>query len=851
NGVVIITTKSPQGGKTTVSYNGWVQVKTLPKELSVLSPYEFALLQYELASLRGSTALSSYNNYFGVWGDIDIYKNLQGTDWQKQMFGQNTFSQSHNISVMGGTQTTKYNVSVTRTDDPGLMVGTGYKRTNLNFRLSHDLSKPLTVELGARLSDTEVDGAGTANSNSSTKVRSAVTYRPVNGLADFIPVDVEDLSNQLDLTSGLADPVTLANQSYEKQPRFSLNLNSAVSWRITPNLTFRSDFGVDYNYNKDNRFYGPLTTTAKNNGNLPLAQIISTTNPGYRWANTFTYNVTGLGEKHDLNMLLGQEMLSEYTSTITSTSRMFPADIAPEKALALMTLGSQEYTGTTTTPNERLASYFGRANYTFMKRYLITFTLRADGSSKFAPGKQWGYFPAAAIAWRLSDESFMKSYDFISALKVRASLGEAGNNRIPDDSYRQTYKLDSSKPIEFNEVQQPYYDPASTILYNPDLKWETTITRNVGLDFGLFKNRVNGTMDLYWNTTKDLIVQSTVPSYLGYSTQFRNIGQTSNRGIEITVNGVAVNTKDFTLSASFNIGMNRSRIDKLDGVNSKPITSGWASTDLREVDDFVLQVGQPVGLIYGYVADGMYKIDDFNYDPVKKTYTLKPGIPDDRNIISAVNFGPGSLKLKKLSPDTSVVISPDKDRKVIGNTNPLSSGGFNITSTYKGFDLTLFFNWVYGDKVYNANKIDFTSYWNRQYTNYLSTVDYAHRYKYIDGSGNIVTDPVALADLNKNATMWSPLMGRPVVTSLAVEDGSFLRLNNVTLGYSLPKKLISKVHMTQFRLYCTIYNAWLLTNYTGYDPEVNTIRTTSLTPNVDYNAYPKARSYTVGVNVTF
>ena len=863
NGVVIITTKKPTAGKTTVSYNGYLQVKTLPKKLSVLSPYEFALLQYELASLKGSSGISGYNTYFGSFADIDIYKNQIGTDWQRKVFGPsdlndalgqaNKFSSSNNFSLMGGNQVTKYNLSVTHTNDPGLMIGTGNARTNLNFRLTHDLLKELKAEFNTRFSQTIIDGAGTSDyTKSSTKIRNAVTYRPMNGLADFIPIDESDLSSSMDLTSGLVDPVTLANQSYRKQRKFALNMNGALAWSVLENLVARSEFGVDYHFDKDNWFYGPLTTTARNNGNLPYAQIITRTNPGYRWSNTLNYTIKKLFQNDELNLLVGQEILSETSTSITSTARLFRnKDIEPEKAFALMTLGSQEYTNTNESGKNNLASFFGRANYSLEKRYLLTLTLRADGSTKFAPGHQWGFFPAAAMAWRISDEKFMEKLDLVSNLKLRLSIGEAGNNRMDDDMWRALYGLSSTKPIGFGEVPQPYYQPSSSVLYNPDLKWETTITRNGGLDFGIFKDRFTGSLDLYWNTTKDLLVQSTIPSNTGYTSQMRNIGQTSNRGVELSLNANIINQNDFTFAVSFNIGFNKSKIDKLDGVDSKPFNSGWGSTDLRERDDFILQVGQAVGQIYGYVSDGMYTIDDFDYNPTTKKYTIKPGVVNDASIISAVNFGPGSMKLKKLSSDSSMIISPDKDRTIIGNTNPKHSGGINFTSTYKGFDLSLFFNWVYGNKIYNANKIDFTTYWNRTYTNMLDIVDYQNRYKYMDPNGNLVTDPTALAELNKDAAMWSPFMGRPVVTSWAIEDGSFLRLNNVTLGYTLPKKIISRVGMTQCRFYFTIYNAWILTKYTGYDPEVSTVRSSPLTPGVDYSAYPKSRSYTLGVNLTF
>ena len=209
------------------------------------------------------------------------------------------------------------------------------------------------------------------------------------------------------------------------------------------------------------------------------------------------------------------------------------------------------------------------------------------------------------------------------------------------------------------------------------------------------------------------------------------------------------------------------------------------------------------------------------------------------------------MKIKKMSSDTSMAINPDRDRVVIGNTNPKHSGGFNFKTQYKGIDLSLFFNYVYGNQVYNANKIDYTTEWKYTNNNTLDIMNSSNRFRYVNDDGQQVTDPNDLAALNKNANMWSPFMKVPVITSWAVEDGSFLRLNNVTLGYSLPKDLISKLKLSQFRLYVSVYNAWIWTKYTGYDPEVSTVRTTPLTPGVDFSGYPKSRSYTVGLNLTF
>jgi TonB-dependent starch-binding outer membrane protein SusC len=362
-------------------------------------------------------------------------------------------------------------------------------------------------------------------------------------------------------------------------------------------------------------------------------------------------------------------------------------------------------------------------------------------------------------------------------------------------------------------------------------------------------------LEVYWNTTKDLLVQSDIPTTTGYTTQMRNIGQTSNKGVEFTLNGTIISKKNFLLTGSFNIGVNQANIDKLDGVNEKPFSSNWAGTDLKTQDDYRLYVGQTVGLIYGYVNDGYYKSEDFaSYNPTTRVYTLQPGIPNIGSFMGGISLRPGVLKLKDLDGDGIITAA---DRQVIGNALPKYSGGFGFNATFKGFDVLTFFNYVVGNDVYNTGRIAFNMLYRTTYGNMLSTMNYADRFKYIDAAGNQVTDLAELAKLNEGAKLWSPFsMGNasPVINSWAIEDGSFLRLNNVTLGYSFPAKWISKLYMTKLRLYATVYNALLWTKYSGYDPEVSATRNssyTALTPGVDYSGYPKSRTFTFGINVNF
>ncbi len=862
NGVVIITTKSAAGGKTVISYNTYVQGKKLSKELGVLSPYEYVLAQYEYATLRGGSDATNFTNYFGVYGDIELYKYVQPTNWQNELFGRNILSKFHNLSISGGTDKTRYNLSGTYNNDEGLLVGSGYKRATLNFKLNHKISEQLMIDFATRMSDTKVDGAGTSGT-ASLRMTDGITARPVNGLLDVLQIDPVTVAEDYDsFVRSLINPKQLAEQDWRQRSTQMANIMTGVSWKVRKDLTLRSELGYNVSYDDNKRYYGPLTTTSRNEGgNLPLGELTTTKSPSYRMANTLTY-ILDKGKSENLNLMVGQEIVVNSNTTYFQRAKYFSETLQPEKMFANMALGTVDRISTSESPDDKLTSFFGRAIYKFHERYLLTLTVRADGSSKFAPGNRWGIFPAGALAWRISDEKFMKSLKAISNLKVRLSYGVAGNNRIASDLWKRSYAISNNRTYGMGDITNPYYAPASTLLVNPSLKWETTTTRNTGLDFCLFNNKLTGALDLYWNSTNDLLVESDIPSYLGYTKQMRNIGRTGNKGVEVTLNSQIISKKDFSLSASFNIGFNKSKIEALDGVDQKSFNSNWASTDLKNQDDYQVIVGQSVGLMYGYVTDGFYTVDDFSsYDAVKKTYILKPGVPTTGIYGGTIGIRPGTLKLKDISGPNGVpdgVVDGTYDRKVIGNSNPKNTGGLNLNMQYKNFDVSLYFNWVYGNQIYNANKIAASQYYRTTYGNMLNTMNYDNRFKYIDSKGAIVTALEDLRTLNANANIWSPFSfgnATTVFHSWAVEDGSFLRLNNLTIGYSLPTKLIRRLAMSQLRFYCTGTNLFTWTKYSGYDPELSsTVRNSSynaLTPGVDFSAYPKSPALTIGVNVSF
>ena len=862
NGVIVITTKKPKAGKTSVSYNGFVQFKTLPtdRKYKVLSPYEYVLANYELAKLNSVSALRSFEKFYGKYDDLDLYKNKKGTDWQDELFGAPRISQQHNISVGGGSETTMYNVSVTNNTDQGLLTGNAYTRNIINFKLNHKLSNNLKFDANARITSTEVNGAGTAGAQ--LNIKEAVQTRPTNGIADELDIDLTNPDSDDDYASfltALTSPTKLLEQDWRKKNTNDYILSAGLTWTIIKNLDFKTTLTGSKTYDKTLRFYGPLTGESFNNGgSLPIGVINTTETNSVRLLNTIGY-ILPSKTRHKLDILLGQE-----TYSITGASSMlraedFRASITPEALFANVALGrADQISSADATPMNRLSG-FGRLNYQFKDRYLATFTFRADASSKFQGDNKVGYFPAVALGWKLSEEKIFKRIKAIDELKLRVSYGATGNDRIDATATSNLLSPTTLRGPGFGNTFNTYYTPASSTLANPNLKWETTINKNIGLDFGLFKQRLTGSIDLYDNTTKDLLLKSAISTSSGFTEQWNNIGSTSNRGAELSLSAYLIDNDDFTLSANFNVGKNITKIIALDGTNSRFAQSNWASTDLKERDDYYLQVDGSVGDIYGYVSNGFYTSDDFaSYNASTGKYTLKDGVPNNAGITGGT-LRPGMLKLVDLNDDKVI---DSKDRKVIGNTLPEAQGGFGLNAKYKGFDASIFFNWSYGNDVYNAGKLQYTMFRRVTYGNLLDMMNSADRYTYIDTdgkytgtAGGVVTDLAQLAQLNAGKTLWSPAgfstTGPVVLHQWAVEDGSYIRLNNLNIGYSLPKSIISKLGMSQCRFYVTGNNLYLWTKYTGYDPEVNTNKSNALTPGLDYSSFPKSRSYTVGVNISF
>lgn len=861
NGVIIITTKSGQAGKVKVSLNASYGFKKIAKQLEVLNPYEYVMYQYELDPQSGNGTATTFNNYYGVYDDLQIYRADKGTNWQDEVFGRTGNQQNYNLTLSGGSENTKFNISFTRAEEKAIMIGSGFEKNNINAKINTNISKSLSVDFNARLSYQVIDGASVSEGQgSNTKLRNAVKYAPTKGLRGFDP-NLDDDQNSPESASLLYDPIKSIEDEYRKQKKFSNNYNVGVNWDIIKGLRLRAEGGYQFDFYNTDNVYGPSTSTSKNNGGQPILKLTKEESQSWREAVTLTYDInTPFNINDRLNLMIGHEATSSQKTRTIPESRYFPSDMTIDEILASPSYGKPQPTVGTIGADERLASFFGRVNYNVMERYILTATLRADGSSKFAKENRWGYFPSAALAWRVSEESFMaNTKEWLSNLKLRGSLGMAGNNRIPV-SYKQVYSSPTGTPYYYiGEEIANQLNPSSS-LPNPNLKWETTITRNLGLDFGLFGGRLSGTIDAYYNTTKDLLIQSPIAANSGYATQYQNLGQTSNRGIEFTLEGYIVDTRDFTLSASFNIAFNKNKIDSFSNGSSnfKTYSSNWnGSADPKE--DFLVRQGYSVGKIYGYVTDGMYSFDDFTFDEGTKKWKIKDGVADNSAITTAGNyFGPGALKFKNIdgSEDNLVNIN---DKTVIGDTNPIHTGGFSINARYKSFDLSAFFNWSYGNDIYNANKLDYSAYiQTRKYQNLTSNFSLANRFTTIDPATGLNiyhganANPQRLQELNQNASIWMPIHTAVPLHSWAIEDGSFLRLNNLSIGYTLPQSVLKKLKIENIRVYLTGYNLYCWTKYSGFDPEVDTrSKNNPLTPGVDYSAYPKSRTYVGGINITF
>jgi len=856
NGVVLITTKGGRVQKPSVTYNGLVGIRKLRNKLDVMSPYDFVKYQYERALLNGTTELNTFTGQYGFYSDLELYKDAPFVDWQDQMFGRNALMQTHNISLSGGTETTKYNLSVSSNGEEGIQLGSEFDRKIVNFRFDQKITDRLSAGATIRYNTTQVSGAGTSDpgSSSTNRLRQAVRYRPLLSAGqDLLDYDPDYAAQTNGNSLALVNPILLNDAEYRRNYSNVVNLSGNINYNFSKVLSFRTTFGYDYTNTRADAFNDLITSIARQNANLPTASIGTTTRRQLNNSNVFTLNMDKSGSKfskrNSLNIIIGHEVFDDLTKGYNIESRYFPAGITAQRALGNFSLGAipagsvglTQPLPTSSEQTNRILSFFSRVNYSFDNKYLLTASIRGDGSSKFAEGRKWGYFPAASAAWRISSEKFFENLkSTFDDVKFRVNYGQSANNRVPNFLYLQQF-VASGNGSTYSVGDQLVVGFVPPALGNNQLTWETLTSRGLGLDFSVFKNRLQVSADFYNNRVDNLLVAVPQTVASGYSEQFQNSGSISNKGVELQLNATPIVGKKFNWTVNFNISYNKNKVESIGpGVTSQLRSSGWAGSN--QPSDFILKVGQPVGTIWGLVNDGYYQVDDFNF--ANGVYTLKSTVANSSTVSTTPQ--PGTIKYKDINGDGVV---DDKDRTIIGDTQPKFFGGINQQFTYGNFDMSIFLNYQLGNDVLNANKLEFSSGYTPN-ANLITEMN--GRFRNVDDNGVRVTDPTALAALNANATIWSPLLNANsfYVNSYAVENGSFLRINNITLGYTFPASLLKRVKVNRLRIYGTVNNLAVISSYSGYDPEVNTRRSSPVTPGVDYSAYPRSRAFIFGVNLT-
>ncbi|WP_207497271.1 SusC/RagA family TonB-linked outer membrane protein [Aridibaculum aurantiacum] len=854
NGVVIITTKGGRNTRTSINYNGFTGVRKLARKLPVMNPYDFVMYQYERT--RGSSSDSSNfaRTYGTTWDTLQNYKNVPMVDWQDEMFGRNAIMQTHNLSLSGGNAATTYNLSLTYNKEQGTMLLSDFERKLVSFKFDHTFNKNIKVGFNTRYNNTLVNGAGTSNEGSSAtnRLRHSIRYRPFlvreRDLTDYDP-DYDDETNAAGLR--LINPLLMNAAEYRRNVTNVMNMTGYVQYTYNKYLSLRSTIGIDMNNQRRNAFDDTLTSASRQrSAAMPLASIRTIGRNTLNLSNVLTFNFdkskTRFSENNSLSIIAGQEIYEQRFNNMFIETLYFPVGITPNRALANMNLGTgpqgqPQPRPTTFEVESRIASFFSRVNYSYKDRYLLNVSVRADGSTKFAPGNRWGYFPSGTFAWRVSKEKFMENVNWISDLKFRAGYGEAGNNRIDDFLYLTSFGTNTQYNLN-NALTTGYLSQA---LSNNNLVWEENVSRNVGVDASFLRNKLTVSVDLYKNNSNNLLVEVAVPQNSGYQRQIQNVGALSNKGVEIQLNAIPVSTKNFNYNINFNASFNKNNIESLGAFQKSFLqSSGWAGGN--QPADYIVKVGSPVGAIWGLVTEGFYRVEDFDFNPTTNAYTLKPTVASNQSVTSIVPQ-PGTIRFRDINGDGIV---NDLDRTIIGDATPKVFGGLNQQLSYKNWDLSLFINYQFGNDVLNASKLEFTSGYTPN-SNLLA--DMNNRWRTVNAQGEVVRDPQALAALNANATIWRPITSASAfnVHSWAVEDASFVRINNLTIGYNLPVEFAKRARMQRARLYVTLNNLAVITSYSGFDPEVSTRRNFGTTPGVDYSAYPRSRSYIFGVNVTF
>lgn len=790
NGVVIITTRRGKAGKPSILFESYYGVQEVRKKLDMLNATQLAQLVNEGISNANPANPPAFT-------DEQIAGLGTGTNWQDEIF-RSAPVQNYQLTVSGGDDKTQYSISGNIYDQDGIVINSNYKRTSFRVNLDRKvndrlkLSNSLTISRAVNNSvATDTDGGGSAG----------VVYAALN-FSPTVPVYNADGSYTIDNRIGgikISNPVALANETTNANTITRMLGNISGEYTLAKGLTFKVLLGANLINNKTN-FYQPRTVYA-GVGTKGSAYINSSQHTEWLNENTLNYQTT-LNERHKLNFLLGYTLQAAHVEEYRASAQNFPNDILEYHNLGT---GQQTNTSTSNTFDWGLRSYIGRVNYDLDGKYLVTLTTRIDGSSKFGKGNKNGFFPSGSVAWRIVNESFMSNIRQVSDLKLRASYGLTGNQEI--GNYQSIGSMGTQNYNYGNTFTIGY---APNRISNPNLKWETTAQLDIGLDLGLFNDRVIITTDWYYKKTRDLLYSVPLPITTGYSTSLQNIGKVENKGIEFSISTVNVD-RALRWTTNFNISANRGKILDLGNV-SGDIPAGSASGHLQLANSGILRIGEPIGVFYGLVTDGIFQNQEEINASAQKTAK------------------PGDRRYKDLNPDGAI---NSADRTILGYVQPDFIFGFTNNFSYKGFDLSIFFMGSQGNSVYNINRYELESLTGVSNQS-AATLD---RWTPTNPSNEI---PRALST------------GVPYqVTSRQVEDGSYIRLRNIQLGYTFPTALVERIKLSSAKIYISGQNLLTITDYSGYDPEVSRFGQDNLSQGIDYGSYPTAKMYLVGINIGF
>ncbi|MBQ3634477.1 MAG: TonB-dependent receptor [Bacteroidales bacterium] len=854
NGVILVTTKGSKGEcKTRINYNMYFQIKKDPETLETLDAYDYVLNQWSYLTAYGASYGDGVAKYFGLgskYGNhLNEYKSVSTHNWVDDIM-RTAYSWNHDLSLSGGCDQTKYYASIHYMNDEGIRIGTNFKRYGANVKVNHKITDNLTFDIDLRYGERRINGA------KFDVATSAYRFRPIDKpLGEDDPTLLGMGSSNVELAYNPVD--IIANYDNETKRQFIRGV-SGLTWQAFKGFTAKTDLALRKNWSETRYWDAGLENGFSN------AKLTKGDGFGMKWTTTINYQLPIEGDNHHASILAGNEMLESKSNSSYIDGYGYPKGFTKENAFGQLSmsdasLGKDKVNNTIGTPS-RTVSWFGRVNYDFMSKYLLTLTFRADGSSKFAPNNHWGFFPAAAAAWRISDESFLEGNSAISNLKLRLSYGKSGSDNIDASLWKETWKTNS---ITVDGQPVTVYVPGD-MMGNPDLKWETTTSRNIGIDYGFIDNKLHGAIEIYSNYTDDILMKVPIDASAGYSYQFQNVGKTSNKGFEVSLGYDIVRTQDFNLSFGLTYNYNKNNVEKLNKDALADTHTGWASSMLKPYYDYIIREGEPVGTIQGYKSEGFYTVDDF--DVVGGVWTLKQGVPDISQIVNYAGDKsynkpdgqtamPGMAKFADINGDGKV---NSDDMTVIGNTMPKHTGGFNFNGRWKGLDFALNFTYQLGGDVYNANAMH--SMMGDKDTgagnNRLSHIKDCWQMYKVGASGDleVVTDPSELKAMNAGAKHAMPFSEYGITSSEFIEKATYLRLQTLTVGYTLPKDLTQNAKISKLRFYFTGGNLFCINDYSGLDPEVNTAPGGSdgfPTPAYDYNSYPKARTFTFGMNLSF